>query len=82
LGVASLVLCCVWGGFWLGIPAIVVGGIGLTRGSRNRWAAFTGIALGAFTLLLTLFVLAVYGAMGWFHMDWEQMPWWEEPDDD
>lgn len=68
-GIVSIVLCCVWAGLWAGIPAIVLGVIGMNKAKRgqatNRNVALVGIILGAVGLLLLLILLIVVGSTDW-----------------
>lgn len=60
LGVLSLVLMCCYGGFWLGIPAMVVGYLGMTNADKdpNRYSgkgmAIAGIIIGGVSLLAAI----------------------------
>jgi hypothetical protein len=62
-GIASVVLCCIWGGIWAGIPAIVLGIIGVKKANEgvatNKPLSFTGLGLGAAGLVLTIIVMIV-----------------------
>ncbi len=64
-GIVSLVLCCLWAGVWAGIPAIVLGVLGLQKANKglatNKPFAIAGIALGAVALLITI-IAAIAGA--------------------
>lgn len=72
LGVMSLLFSCgCYGGIWLGIPAIVVGYLGMTNAAKdpNRYTgkgmAIAGIIIGGVTLLITLgfIVLFIFGSL-------------------
>lgn len=60
LGICSLLLVCCYGGIWLGLPAAVVGFIGMRNadsdGSRygGRGLAIGGMVLGVITFLASL----------------------------
>jgi hypothetical protein len=62
LGIASVVLICCYGGIWLGLPAAVLGFIGMRNadsdGSRygGRGMAIGGMVLGGVSLLASLAV--------------------------
>jgi hypothetical protein len=68
LGIVSVVLFCVYAGFWAGIPAIVLGVLGLNRAkagrATNRGLALTGLILGAVGLLISIGVLVFAIAFG------------------
>jgi Domain of unknown function (DUF4190) len=64
-GIISIVLCwCFWAGAWAGIPAIVLGAIGLRKSSEgkatNRTMALVGLILGVVGVLLLVVSAALY----------------------
>jgi hypothetical protein len=67
LGVASLVFVCCYGGIWLGIPAAVVGFLGMRNAASDperyggRGLAVAGMVLGIISFILTIlmFIFAV-----------------------
>ncbi len=69
LGLASLVFVCCYGGLWLGIPAAVVGFIGLRNadGDPSRYGgrglAIAGMIVGLITFVLSL-ILLFFGVLG------------------
>jgi hypothetical protein len=66
LGIVAIVLCCLYGGAWAGIPAIVLGVIGMSKAGKgqasNRGMSLTGVVLGVIGLLLTIGLLAFAGS--------------------
>lgn len=60
LGIASLVLVCCYGGIWLGIPAAVLGFIGMRNADRDhsryggRGMAVAGMVLGVISGLASV----------------------------
>jgi hypothetical protein len=62
LGIASVVLICCYGGIWLGLPAAILGFLGMrnadSNGSRygGRGMAIGGMVLGGISLLASLAV--------------------------
>lgn len=69
LGVLSLILICCYGGFWLGIPAVVVGYLGMVNADKdpNRYTgkgmAIAGMIIGGVSLLAAIGVL-ILGVLG------------------
>jgi hypothetical protein len=61
LGVAGILLSCFFGGFYLGVPAVVVGLASVRRAAsgraRGRGMALAGVILGAVALLVSVGVL-------------------------
>ena len=63
LGVFSLIFVCCYGGLWLGIPAAIVGFIGMRNADRDpsryagRGLAIAGLVIGVVTLVLSLLML-------------------------
>ncbi|GAA1669307.1 hypothetical protein GCM10009765_18470 [Fodinicola feengrottensis] len=57
LGIAGLLLSCFFSGFYLGIPALIVGVIGVRLvadgRARGRGMALTGVILGACAVLVS-----------------------------
>ncbi|WP_163508654.1 DUF4190 domain-containing protein [Fodinicola acaciae] len=57
LGIVSLLTSLVFGGFYFGVPAIVVGVLGIRQvaagRARGRGRALAGVALGAMALLVS-----------------------------
>lgn len=66
LGVLSLILICCYGGFWLGIPAVIVGYLGMTNADKdpNRYTgkgmAIAGIIIGGVSILGSIVTLILY----------------------
>ncbi len=68
LGIASLVMICCYGGIWLGIPAVILGFIGVRNANSNpekytgSGMAVAGIILGIITaaiaVIQVLFIIA------------------------
>jgi hypothetical protein len=60
LGIASLVLMCCYGGIWLGVPAAVLGFLGMKNADRDpgryegRGLAIAGMVLGGVSLLASV----------------------------
>jgi len=60
MGILSLPLVCCYGGIWLGLPAAVLGFIGIRNADRDRnryggrGMAIGGLVLGVITFLSTL----------------------------
>lgn len=69
LGIFSLIFVCCYGGLWLGIPAAVVGFLGMRNSDRDptryggRGLAIAGMVLGIVTLVIS-FLLLVLGIAG------------------
>ena len=65
LGVASLIFVCCYGGLWLGIPAAIVGFIGMRNADSDptryggRGLAIAGMVLGVVTLALSILILVL-----------------------
>jgi hypothetical protein len=74
LGIISVVLCCCWAGFWAGIPAAVLGFLGMKKAdagqATNRPLALAGLILGiiGIVIALILVVLTITGNA----IDWDQ----------
>jgi Domain of unknown function (DUF4190) len=66
LGIVSIVVCCFYAGVWAGIPAIVLGVIGMNKAKRgqasNRGLALTGVILGAIGVVILVGLLAFAGS--------------------
>lgn len=68
LGLASLVLICCYGGIWLGLPAAIVGFLGLRNadGDPERYSgrglAIGGLVLGIVTFLMSI-VFVIFAAL-------------------
>lgn len=60
LGISSLLLICCYGGIWLGIPAAIVGFIGMKNADSDpnryggRGMAIAGMVLGIITFLIAI----------------------------
>jgi hypothetical protein len=60
LGISSIVLSCCYGGIWLGIPAAVLGFLGMRNADKDgnryggRGMAVAGMVLGIISLLASL----------------------------
>ena len=60
LGIVSLSLVCCMGGIWLGIPAVIVGYMGMTNADKDpsryggRGLAIAGMVLGVVTFLTSI----------------------------
>lgn len=60
LGIGSLLFVCCYGGIWLGIPAAVVGFIGIRNADKDparyggRGLAIGGMVIGIVSLLLSI----------------------------
>lgn len=69
LGVLSLVLICCYGGFWLGIPAVVVGYLGMANADKNpdrytgKGMAIAGMIIGGVSFLAAIGILII-GVLG------------------
>jgi len=63
LGLASVVLVCCQGGIWLGLPAVVIGVLGMRNADRDpgqyggRGLAVAGMVLGIVTFLASVIML-------------------------
>ncbi|CAN5511693.1 hypothetical protein BH18ACI3_BH18ACI3_14530 [soil metagenome] len=63
LGLASVVLVCCQGGIWLGLPAVVIGVLGMRNAEKDpnqytgRGMAVAGMVLGIVTFLASLIFL-------------------------
>lgn len=68
LGLASLVLVCCYGGIWLGLPAAIVGFLGLRNADSDperyggRGLAIGGMVLGIVTFLMSI-VFIIFAAL-------------------
>lgn len=62
-GIVSIVVCCIYAGFWGGIPAIILGVIGRKKADNgqatNRSMATVGLILGIVGLVLTIALIIV-----------------------
>lgn len=69
LGIFSLILVCCYGGLWLGIPAAIVGFLGMRNADRDptryggRGLAIAGLILGMITLVISMLLL-ILGVAG------------------
>ena len=60
LGIASLVMICCYGGLWLGLPAAILGFIGIKNADKDgdryggRGMAVAGLVLGIVTLIFSI----------------------------
>lgn len=69
LGVLSLIFICCYGGIWLGLPAIIIGYLGMSNADKepNRYSgkgmAIAGMIIGGVSFLaaLGIIVLALIG---------------------
>lgn len=65
LGILSLLLGCCWGGIPLGIPAVIVGLIGIKNANENphqyggKGFAIAGLAMGAVSFGLTILMIII-----------------------
>ena len=65
LGIASLIFVWCYGGLWLGIPAAIVGFIGMRNADRDptrfggRGLAIAGMVLGVVTLAMSILILVL-----------------------
>lgn len=65
LGLVALVLVCCYGGIWLGVPAAIVGFIGMKNADKDpsryggRGMAVVGMVLGAVTFLASMVFLFI-----------------------
>lgn len=63
LGLASVVMVCCQGGIWLGLPAVVIGVLGMRNAEKDpnqytgRGMAVAGMVLGIVTFLASLIFL-------------------------
>lgn len=63
LGILSLVFVCCYGGLWLGLPAAIVGFLGMRNSERDptryggRGLAIAGMILGMITFVISMLVL-------------------------
>jgi hypothetical protein len=68
LGIASIVLVCCYGGIWLGIPAAVLGFLGIRNADKDgnryggRGMAIAGMVLGVISLLSSLIFAIIVAA--------------------
>ncbi len=66
LGIASVVLICCYGGIWLGLPAAVLGYLGMRNvdadGERytGRGMAVAGLVMGGITLLFSIIQVLIF----------------------
>jgi hypothetical protein len=64
-GVLSLVLVCCYGGIWLGVPAAILGYMGMTKADSDpdrftgRGMAIAGLALGSISFLLSMIFVII-----------------------
>jgi hypothetical protein len=58
LGIVSIVCCCVYAGIWAGIPAVILGFLGLKKAdaglATNKPLALAGLICGGIGILLSL----------------------------
>ena len=65
LGVASLIFICCYGGLWLGIPAAIVGFMGMRNADSDpsrfggRGLAIAGLILGIITFIMSMLILVL-----------------------
>ena len=65
LGIASMVMVCCYGGIWLGLPAAVVGFLGMQNADKDpmryggRGLAIAGMVLGVISFLASLVFLFI-----------------------
>lgn len=63
LGLGSLLMVCCYGGIWLGLPAAIVGFLGLRNSQKNPECfagggmAIAGLVIGIITFLISMIVL-------------------------
>ncbi len=68
LGILSLPMFCCWGGLWLGLPAAIIGFLGMSNTDKDparyggRGMAIAGMVLGVVSMLLTV-LLAFFGLL-------------------
>lgn len=68
LGVASAIMVCCYGGIWLGIPAAIVGFLGMRNADSDptrytgRGMAIGGMVLGIITFLISM-VIVVFAVL-------------------
>lgn len=69
LGIFSLVFVCCYGGLWLGVPAAILGFMGMRNADSDptkyggRGMAIGGMVLGTITLILSI-ILILFGIVG------------------
>ena len=71
LGIASLIFVCCYGGIWLGLPAALVGFMGLRNADSNpsqyggKGLAIAGMVIGVVTFIISMLilVLGLFGSM-------------------
>ncbi len=69
LGILGSLLVCCWGGLWLGIPAVIVGYLGMKNADHDpqryggRGMAIAGMILGGIGVLM-FFVFILIGILG------------------
>lgn len=62
IGILSFVLVCCYGGIWLGLPAAIIGFLGMRNADNDpmryggRGMAIGGMVLGVITFLISIFV--------------------------
>jgi hypothetical protein len=70
LGIISIVLCCCYAGFWAGIPAAILGFLGMKKADQgqatNKPLALAGLITGAVGLVIAI-VFAILAATGDFN---------------
>jgi len=72
LGIFSLLLICCYGGLWLGLPALIVGVIGMRQADNmpdlytGRGMAIAGIVMGTVSMLagVLMILLGIAGSLG------------------
>lgn len=68
-GIVSIVLCCLYASVWAGLPAVILGVIGLNKAKEgkatNKGMAIAGIATGAVGLLIFILQLTILATFDW-----------------
>ena len=65
LGIFALIFICCYGGLWLGIPAAIVGFIGMRNSERDpsrfggRGLAIAGLVLGIITVVMSVLMIVL-----------------------
>lgn len=69
LGIVSLVLYCIYAGLWLGIPAVILGVLGMKKANEgqatNKGMAIAGIVTGGLGILFFILQLTLLATMDW-----------------
>jgi hypothetical protein len=66
LGILALLLTCCWGGIWLGVPAAIVGLLGMRNADKDssryggRGLAIGGMVTGVISFLATLIYILIF----------------------